>query len=239
MFGGDGNDRIFGDLGNDTISGDAGDDFLAGQEDNDRLLGGDGNDSLEGNAGADVLDGGAGNDMMFGEDSVADWSSLSSAGKMAAAEGWAVAVNENDTLTGGAGNDVLVGGCGNDSLAGGTENDEVYGGSGADILQGNDGNDTLAGGTGNDTLSGGAGDDRFIFARGCGQDVVSDFTTASMDVIDLSQFGFGAPTGGALLPAGVSISTVATGTMITIGTDSILLTGVTASTLTSAEFFWV
>ena len=134
---------------------------------------------------------------------------------------------------------MLVGGNGNDSLDGGTENDEVYGGIGADILQGGAGNDTLAGGTGNDSLSGGAGDDRFIFARGCGNDVITDFTTASLDVIDLRQFGLGAPSGSAVTPSGVSISTVATGAMITIGTDSILLTGVTASTLTSADFLWV
>lgn len=72
-----------------------------------------------------------------------------------------LAVQDDDTLEGGAGNDTLYGGAGNDILDGGSGNDDLYGEEGAD---------------------------RFLFSNlGDGVDTVHDFTAgASGDVIDIS-----------------------------------------------------
>jgi len=45
-----------------------------------------------------------------------------------------------------------------------------------DVLVGASGNDRIEGGSGNDTLTGGAGPDSFVFRRGDGLDVVTDFS---------------------------------------------------------------
>ncbi|HEX8031719.1 MAG TPA: carbohydrate-binding domain-containing protein, partial [Vicinamibacterales bacterium] len=89
--------------------------------------------------------------------------------------------NVNDTIDGKGGNDTLYGRSGDDVLKGG---------AGSDALLGEAGNDRLDGGAGNDALQGGPGNDVFVFGRGYGQDLVSDFT-AGQDKIDLSAFGLG------------------------------------------------
>ncbi|WP_162573208.1 calcium-binding protein [Variovorax sp. PBL-H6] len=133
----------------------------------------EGNDTLQGYATADTLSGGAGNDYI---------------------RGW----GGNDTLDGGAGNDTLVGDEGDDALAGGTGDDSLSGGSGNDTLLGGDGNDTLYGeagndildgGAGNDYLNGGAGSDLYRFARGWGQDVISNYDTSTgkTDAIEFAE----------------------------------------------------
>lgn len=116
----------------------------------------------------------------------------------------------NDTLTGSKKNDVLHGGVGNDQISGGDGNDQLFGeygndrlygkngddlldgGMGYDKLTGGTGNDTLQGGPGTDTLTGNQGADRFVFSasgdsgRGAaGRDVISDFSHAEGDKIDL------------------------------------------------------
>lgn len=50
----------------------------------------------------------------------------------------------------------------------------ISGNGGNNLLTGGDGNDTISGGQGNDALNGGAGNDIFQFARGDGQDLVTD-----------------------------------------------------------------
>ncbi|WP_167745367.1 calcium-binding protein, partial [Eikenella corrodens] len=112
----------------------------------------------------DVLNGGAGDDRLYG-------------------------YNGNDRLDGGAGNDTLYGGNGNDTLLGGTGNDSLSGDEGDDRLEGGEGDDILIGGAGHDTLIGGAGNDQlsggynesdtYVFAKGHGQDIVSDYTSAA------------------------------------------------------------
>jgi VCBS repeat-containing protein len=91
-----------------------------------------------------------------------------------------------DSLSGGNGNDAVYGLDGHDSLSGGNGNDSLYGGAGSDVLHGDNGNDLLDGGTGNDvldggngndTLTGGAGADKFVFGKGGGNDIVTDFDT--------------------------------------------------------------
>ena len=89
--------------------------------------------------------------------------------------------NSNDVINGQGGNDVLRGLSGNDVLRGDAGND---------VLDGGTGNDRLDGGTGSDRLTGGSGADTFVFARGYGQDTVTDFVSGT-DKIDLSAFGLG------------------------------------------------
>ena len=123
-------------------------------------VGTDGNESLYGWDTADVLDGGKGNDYLYGH-------------------------NGDDLLKGGEGNDSLYGGEGVDTLEGNAGNDYLNGEKGADILKGGEGNDELNGGEGSDILNGGAGDDRlygggseadtYVFEKGHGKDVVSDY----------------------------------------------------------------
>ena len=78
----------------------------------------------------------------------------------------------NDTIDGGAGADYLSGGFGDDSLAGNLGDDSLFGDAGADVLRG---------GAGNDTLEGGADGDIFVFDRGGGDDIVTDFDLGDAD----------------------------------------------------------
>ncbi len=100
----------------------------------------------------------------------------------------------NDTISGGSGADHIYGEDGDDLIKGGTQKDRLYGGNGMDNLQGQGGDDSLYGGAGNDTIDGGAGhdlldggegNDTFLFGRGSGQDIMSDFdgTVGKLDTI--------------------------------------------------------
>lgn len=108
-------------------------------------------------------------------------------------------LQENDTLSGGAGDDSLFGGKGEDSLRslngndiiqgnldndwidGGNGNDSLFGGQGNDTLLGAAGNDFLAGDKGVDELTGGFGADQFVLRTpaeeetGLIADVITDF----------------------------------------------------------------
>ncbi|MBE8995132.1 calcium-binding protein [Microcystis aeruginosa] len=109
--------------------------------------------------------------------------------------------NFNDTLFGGQNADTLIGGLGDDHLNGQQQNDFIDGGAGNDSLIGggqNDtliggaGNDTLFGGAQNDTLTGGAGADRFAYDNtNQGVDTITDFSTAQVDLIQISASGTG------------------------------------------------
>ena len=122
-------------------------------------IGTENNEILWGSDTIDVLNGGAGDDSLYG-------------------------YNGNDRLDGGAGNDTLGGGNGNDTLLGGTGNDSLSGDEGDDRLEGGEGDDILTGGAGHDILIGGAGNDQlyggdlesdtYVFAKGHGQDMISD-----------------------------------------------------------------
>jgi Ca2+-binding RTX toxin-like protein len=133
----------------------------------------DGNDNLYAVEGFPDLSGGAGNDTLRGD-------------------------AQANMLDGGEGNDCLYGSDGNDTLAGGADNDILYGENGDDLLSGGEGGDNLSGGNGNDTLSGGAGNDYlygsygndvYRFARGDGQDTISDddTTAGNHDVIEFAE----------------------------------------------------
>jgi serralysin len=89
----------------------------------------------------------------------------------------------NDLFTGTAGNDTLDGGAGNDILNGLAGDDSLIGGTGLDQLDGGPGRDILEGGTQKDI---------FMFSaladspRGVDRDVITDFSSAQNDKIDVS-----------------------------------------------------
>ncbi|MBD2561392.1 cadherin-like domain-containing protein [Nostoc linckia FACHB-391] len=174
--------------------------------------------SFCGGNGDDLLDGTAGNDSLCGENGK---DTLNGYGG-------------DDTLTGGNGKDILNGGDGNDLLQGDDSEestngkDILTGGAGNDSLYGGNGKDDLTGGTGNDILTGGSASDTFIFAALDGTDTITDFNDG-LDYIGLS----GGLSFGALSFSGSNI--------IITSTNEILatLTGINATTLTSADFLTV
>jgi Ca2+-binding RTX toxin-like protein len=125
---------------------------------------------LVGTAGADYILGLSGNDTLVGRGGA-------------------------DLLSGGDGADILLGGGGRDRLDGGSGNDRLEGGGGDDFLSGGLGWDKLIGGTGKDQLTGGMGADTFIFqtaadsAAGARHDLITDFSHAEGDKIDLHGLG--------------------------------------------------
>ncbi|WP_373707131.1 calcium-binding protein, partial [Neisseria dentiae] len=80
----------------------------------------------------------------------------------------------DDTLNTWSGKSLVYAGKGNDTVQASSADDVLDGGEGNDKLYGNSGSDTLTGGTGNDYLSGGGEADTYVFAKGHGQDTVSD-----------------------------------------------------------------
>ena len=96
-----------------------------------------------------------------------------------------------------------------------------------------EGNDTLVGGTGADTLTGGGGVDTFVFARGSGHDVVTDFGyKGEADVLDIRDYlGIGSrPT----------VASVGSDTLLTFATgDTVRLSGVAPANLASTATGYV
>jgi Ca2+-binding RTX toxin-like protein len=153
---------------------------------------------------------------------------------------------ENLTFTGagsfsGTGNaldNIITGGAASDTLSGGGGADTLIGGDGVDSLNGGAGNDTLIGGVGNDIMNGGADNDTFVFAAGFGNDVITAFDanpTGGQDLLDISGLGITAAT----FATDVLITDLGSDTLVSIGTDSILLVGVNgvgANTVTQQDF---
>ena len=94
--------------------------------------------------------------------------------------------DKNDKLYLTDGNDIFNAGSGNDEIWGGNGDDIINGNEGNDVLYGNDGNDTLMGGKGNDKLEGGNGNDTYVFNKGDGNDIITDYGG-----INTLQFGEG------------------------------------------------
>lgn len=266
LIGGTGNDTISGLAGNDTINGGAGDDYITAGDNDDFIIGGAGSDYIDGGNGTDTVSYAyssayvnvdlANNSHWNGD---ASWDNITNVenvigsdyGDVIAGSAAANMLNGglgNDSLDGGAGADTLYGGAGNDSLSGGNDADSIYGGLGNDTLVGGDGNDllkgelgdnSLSGGNGNDTLesassdtlTGGANADVFKINRAFqSQTIITDFTVGT-DTIQLN--GFRAPIQFAYL----SISQVGSDTIILLENgQSIVLQGVTASSLTASDF---
>lgn len=217
--GGDNDDLIFGGQGNDAILGGLGNDGIAGQIGNDRIEGGDGNDSLFGNTGDDLIKGNLGDDLILagqGND-VAEGN-----------EGNDLVSGDigNDEITGNEGNDILFGNAGDDLIQGGEGDDWLLGGQNNDTLIGGVGNDAIFGNLGDDLLTGGDGGDFFGFRSGDGIDVIADFQDG-VDLIGLeATFSF----------ADLAITQVDANTQIVLGGLSITLQGVSATSMTEADF---
>jgi Ca2+-binding RTX toxin-like protein len=243
LDGGNGADTLLGGGGRDILGGGDGVDMLRGNSGDDTLYGGAGNDSLYGDAGDDSLVGGDGDDAYFvdveddtieeedggGVDTVYSTSS----------EYWMGANVENlyyigDDDTWASGNTLanhMYGGGGDDTLKGARGADTLFGGAGDDDLRGGRDDDRLTGGTGDDQLIGADGNDTFVFGADFGDDRVSDFGVGQ-DSLDISELGITAAT----FASSVAIEQDRAHTVITIGSDTITLNRVHASTVTEADF---
>ncbi len=246
LLGGDGNDTLLGGNRNDSLNGGSGNDLLNGGRGIDTLIASAGSDTLRGGADNDILLGGLGNDLLFGgtQNDILFAESgndvlLGEFGndRLSGGDGndTLLGGNRNDTLNGNAGNDLLVGGSGNDALIGGGQNDRLLGGTGNDQLNGSAGFDTLIGGSGNDTLTGAFNADTFLFTDGFGTDIITDFSISSnAEKIDLS--GVTAIQNFADLQANHLSSDINGSALITVGNNSITLTGIAPGTLSVDDF---
>jgi Ca2+-binding RTX toxin-like protein len=209
-----------------------GDDTYVGTDNNDTILGGGGGDTIYALDGNDSLDGGAGNDLLYagsGKDLV-------------------FAGADNDTVYGQAAHDTLYGGTGNDFLDGGNTEDELYGEGGNDTLIGGNQDDTLVGGAGDDVMNGdgfsqqsgnapgdgGTGtssgnQDVFYFDNGFGDDVILSFELGK-DVLQIESGINGTGVTDVSQLSGL-ITEVGGNAVISLGSDSITLVGVTKDQL--------
>ncbi|CAN7295207.1 family 16 glycosylhydrolase [Phenylobacterium sp. LjRoot225] len=176
--------------GSSAISGtgNALNNLLTGNSAANTLTGGDGADTLNGGSGIDRLVGGLGDDLyVLGSDQdVVVEAAGQGTDTVTTNLNHSLAVTvENLTLTGawaayGYGNDLA------NVITGNSAANRLEGRANADTLIGGSGADTLLGGVGNDSLTGGAGADVFLFNKGDGLDVITDFGVA--DVLDLSTY---------------------------------------------------
>jgi len=164
-----------------------------GNSANNVIYSGAGDDRLDGGAGIDTIYGGKGNDLYFIDNSGDRIFENVNEGydKVIANADYALSANVEDLmLIGGAlkGTGSAV----NNTITGNGLNNTLDGGAGNDVLVGGSGDDVLIGGAGADTMTGGIGTDRFVFASvsdiaaGTAHDVITDFTSAQFDLIDLS-----------------------------------------------------
>ncbi|WP_157269749.1 M10 family metallopeptidase [Azohydromonas aeria] len=186
-----------GGRGADDITGNNAANLLRGGAGNDTIGASAGNDTLDGGSGTDALSGGAGNDVYVvdhAQDRVAEGVNAGT-DLVQAGVSWTLGDNvENLTLTGtaalaGSGNglaNVLTGNAGANLLRGGAGNDTLLGGLGHDTLAGGAGRDLLTGGTGADVFDFNGAGDGGITAQAW--DVISDFSAAQGDRIDLRDF---------------------------------------------------
>jgi Ca2+-binding RTX toxin-like protein len=196
LFGGAGNDTLNAGDGNDLLVGGLGVDSLAGGNGSDLYLWqrGDGNDLLNdaGTIAGEV-------DTLILTDVAAAGAVLARSGVnltvTIAQTGEVVTVQNRFATTGGnAGVERIefadgavtrvlhdqvaqfatTGTTANDALTGTVYADSLTGLSGNDTLTGNAGGDTLIGGLGNDALVGGDGADTYVWAKGDGNDTITD-----------------------------------------------------------------
>ncbi len=223
------------DAADAALTGTAGDDILLGFGGSDSISAGGGADVISGGAGNDFVDGGLGSDtMVFVGDATTLTLGTNAANQITAIDrvgggGTDTLIGVETLLIGGTSYTIVMGTTGsNPSLNGfnGTNGSQaVFGLDGADRLNGGGGSDMLIGGAGNDVMIGGAGDDTFIFARGFGNDVITDFDAnpvGGRDWLDVSALGITAASFGSRVsianfnPAG----TVNDRTEVTIYTDA-------------------
>lgn len=119
---------------------------------------------------------------------------------------------------------------GNDTIDGGADNDLIYGGFG---------NDWITGGAGNDTISQTANDgaDKFFFDSNFGNDVITNFGNGDEIWLKANLNGSGI-TSANQVTSHVTDGTVGY-TLITIGSDSIRIEGISAADFKAAISTWV
>lgn len=196
-----------------------------GNAEDNRMIGNAGANVLTGLGGNDYLDGGAGNDTLVGgkgddlyvldstRDKVVEQAREGNDTVMSSAAYTLPANVEILRLTGigsihGAGNALANKIYGNDG------DNKLFGWGGNDLLDGGAGNDVLNGGAGDDTLIGGAGADTFVFGIGYGKDTVTDFQHGIDKLLLVN-----------VKAAAVSITQTVSSTVVSIGGDTITLTG--------------
>lgn len=205
-----GDDLMLGVIGGSTIDAGTGNDFIVGRDAPNYLRGNDGSDTIEGGAAFDDINGNKGDDLAFG------------------GEGgdWVVGGQANDVLYGDDGADIVYGNLGNDTCDGGSGDDLIRGGQGDDTCSGDDGNDWISGDRGADTMTGGSGADTFHAFSGAGTDIVTDFSSADGDKVQLD--------------AGTTytLAQVGADTVVEMGGgDQLVLKNVTLTTLPSGWIF--
>jgi Ca2+-binding RTX toxin-like protein len=168
---GAGDDSVTASASMPDVEGGAGNDTIVGFNANDYLRGGDGNDSIQGGTGAfDDINGNKGDDVIDGG---------------SAGNDWLVGGQGNDQITAHVGSDLIYGNLGNDTLTGGDGAQTMLGGQGDDVIVGGSAGDFISGDRGSDTMTGGAGADTFHTFLGAGVDVVTDFSVAEGDKVQI------------------------------------------------------
>ncbi|MBD9490470.1 calcium-binding protein [Ensifer sp. ENS11] len=205
LSGGSGDDVIDGRSGNDTLFGELGDDALLGYIGNDTLEGGIGADRLEGGAGNDtyVFTFGDGHDVILEADAegtadILRLKGLAPADVTLVRSGSDLLVSIADDaggsirLTGSSGAFRHYDQYGVEEIVfdNGVRWDAAYlrqwsiyasATDGDDILVGTSASGLFGGGKGNDTLDAGAGDDTYVYARGDGNDTITEGTSGTAD----------------------------------------------------------
>ncbi|QNJ15649.1 cell surface protein required for swimming motility [Synechococcus sp. A18-40] len=189
LTGGDGADSIdAGTEGTDTVDGGAGDDYIdlgTDMSKTDLISGGDGDDTLAFNhksGSTDILDRVSAVEAIKLENTSTDASITLVDTTIAAGDTLTVTTTSTQTFK--------------LTFNASAEKDgklNVTGAAGADTITGGDLDDTIAGGKGADSLTGGSGADTFVLQTTQalnGTDIITDFSVANVDVLDLA---FGAP----------------------------------------------
>jgi Ca2+-binding RTX toxin-like protein len=189
--------------------GTEGDDEIHAAALNNTITARAGNDEVTGGHGNDTIDAGDGNDVVL-------------------------AGRGDDRLYGGTGDDLLRAGEGNDLVSGSDGDDRLSGGPGDDTIFGGNGHDSIVGGRGDDIMAGDAGNDTFSFGSDFGHDLILGFQIGQ-DVLQIpsSINGLSFSNASEVLPL---VTDDGNGNaLITIGGDTITLSGVSPGDLTLAN----
>lgn len=204
---GDGNDRIYGEGGHDRLYAGNGD---------DHLYGGSGHDRLDGGVGRDRMWGGRGNDVYIVDDRQDRVHEGSGQGTDT------VRASVSFSLSGAHVERLVLTGMDDINGTGNSLDNRIIG---------NSGDNRLKGGAGDDRLTGGSGDDVFVFQKGGGRDVVTDFRHGR-DEIDVSRLS------GVDKLSDLDVRQSGHDAVIAHGSDVLVLKGVTASDLDSNDFIF-
>jgi Ca2+-binding RTX toxin-like protein len=180
------------------------------------IYGGNGDDALAGTTDGDFISGHGGNDVITadtGDDMV-------------------LAGDGMDTVHAGGGDDLVLGGAGGDSISGAGGEDTLLGGADNDTILGGGGADIIGGDAGDDLLNGNGGSDTFVFSDDFGHDLIIGFTIGT----DTLQIEAGINGISVASPSDIlgHLSSDGFGNaVITLGSDTITLQGLTVADVTA------